>query len=195
MLLALLAAVAAASRRACPLESVSLEQDDPVAHRQFAGPEPGLQNCTWYARETCCTPDDTRRISNEAPEISLIGTTRSCRDLLHLLQCSVCSPAQADLYLQERFGGFLVPVLRIADDFCERLYRQCGSAILPETHERVDLSFQHPSQFCRAAGLRTVSPADHAFAFSAAPSRRRFGMSAVLAATWTARTLLRGRWM
>ena len=181
----------AGASRACPLEAVS--HDEPVAHRQIAGPEPGLLNCTWYAGETCCTPDDTQRISNEDPEISLLGTTRRCRDLLHLIQCSVCSPAQADIYLQERFGGFLVPVLRVADGFCERLYRQCGSSILPETHERVDLSFQHPNAFCHAVGLRTVSPADHAIAFSAAPRLLTAGLStAIVAAISSARAVVGG---
>ena len=61
-----------------------------------------LKNCTWYSSQTCCSQDDSERISQENSEIELSETTRSCRDLLHSIQCSICSPQQEQIFLMEQ---------------------------------------------------------------------------------------------
>ncbi len=100
-----LLAAARGATPACPLESASLKDgDEPMTHRRHAAPSPHLDNCTWYSEMSCCTPEDTTRISHAPPPISLHGTSRACRDELHLLQCAACSPAQADLFLQACAG-------------------------------------------------------------------------------------------
>ena len=104
---------------------------------------------------------------------------------------------QTTCVFQERISRFVVPVLRVSEIFCRRLYRQCGSAILPETRERVDLSFDSGLAFCHAVGLRTVSLADHAgpMSFSAAhPSHVSSGLVfTFVTAAVTAGVLLRSR--
>ena len=96
--------------------------------------------------------------------------TRGCRDVLHLLMCSVCSPHQATLWRTESVMSFTVPVLRVCDSFCERLHRECGSASLlhdgdadaqrAHVAERIDLRFEGGSDLCRAVGLRVLTAAD-----------------------------------
>ena len=76
------------------------------------------------------------------------------------------------LLLQEKIGGFVVPVLRVSEAFCGRLYRKCSSALLPETDERVDLSFHDGVALCHGVGLRTVPPSAYAVAFSAGARTR-----------------------
>ena len=125
-------------------------------------------------------------------------STRSCRNLLHLFQCSICSPAQGELFLLERIGGFSVPALRVCAEFCERLYDRCGSAGIAlsaaKPAERVDLVFRNGVEFCRAVGLRVVTVEDAESCFSAAhavraPSRLQIllAMSAAAAVATTHR--------
>jgi hypothetical protein len=52
-------------------------------------------NCSWYQRSSCCSAEDTARISQQEPEIRLLQSSRGCRDVLHMLMCSSCSPRQA----------------------------------------------------------------------------------------------------
>ena len=52
-------------------------------------------NCSWYQSSSCCSKEDTARISQQEPEIRLLQSSRGCRDVLHMLMCSSCSPRQA----------------------------------------------------------------------------------------------------
>ena len=134
--------------------------------------------------------EDVRRLSHADPVLSLVGSSLHCRDQLHLLMCSICSPAQADLYIVEDVGGFDVPVLRVCESFCETLLAACGGATLAEGGRRVDATFASGLEFCDAVGLRAVAAVDHSYCFSAAPPRSRsrggrgcsLGALAVLAA-------------
>ena len=115
-----------------------------------------------------------------------MGATRRCRDLLHHLMCSVCSPKQAHFYVRESIASFEVHVLRVCETFCDRLHRECGSAALRGAggqHERIDLEFENGLTFCREVGLRPV-PAigdDAHVCFSSAGPRRRLRASSGMA--------------
>ena len=61
----------------------------PYTHRMYA------VNCSWYQSSSCCSAEDTARISQQEPEIRLLQSSRGCRDVLHMLMCSSCSPRQA----------------------------------------------------------------------------------------------------
>ena len=193
---ALLLGLMHASRAAmCPLSSAELSdfvapRDDYMTHMAEVAPQPHLVNCTWYSEATCCTAEDTLRISNLEPEIRMSGMTNGCRNMLHLLMCSVCSPHQAALWQMESVLSFSVPVLRVCDSFCERLHRECGSAWLAReddtqsqyvhVDERIDLRFEDGLELCRAVGLRVVKEHDHDRADADAPlcfsaARRRDG--------------------
>ena len=79
----------------CPLSDVELA--DGVAsstHLATPQPQPDLVNCTWYRRSTCCSAEDTLRLSHADPEIQLHSTSKACRDTLTMLQCAACSPEQ-----------------------------------------------------------------------------------------------------
>ena len=150
----------------CPLSTSRLADDDDaradfLTHRRHPGRQADLPNCSWYSEATCCTSDDALRVSQQDPELRLLGMTRGCRDLLHQFQCSICSPRQADIFRAEQIGGFSVPALGVCSDFCSRLYDRCGSARIVvaagRPAERVDLTFRDGLQFCRAQGLRVVT--------------------------------------
>ena len=179
---------------ACPLSTVSLEGDD--TWTGLTSPEPLSEdavNCSWYAGSTCCTAADTLRISHDEPEISLRGSTRGCRDVLHLLMCSPCSPRQDTIFLSEKIGEFTVPVLQVCESLCDQMYSRCASALYSQDGGRVDRTFTGGEERCAAAGLRVVRAVDHAVCFSAAPPRRRLETpSAVLVALVTSVALLQG---
>mmetsp|Transcript_65905 Transcript_65905/g.130688 ORF Transcript_65905/g.130688 Transcript_65905/m.130688 type:complete len:220 (-) Transcript_65905:109-768(-) len=157
----------------CPLSRTELASNDFLTHVAAPQAQP-LTNCTQYAAKSCCNAEDTLRISHAEPEIRLTGATRACRDILHLLMCSVCSPQQGDIFLLEPISGFDVRVLQVCDSFCADLHRKCGSATLLDdggTHERVDIEFEDGLALCQAVGLRAV-PARDGVCFSSAPRRR-----------------------
>lgn len=143
----------------CPLSDVELS--DGVAsstHLATPQPQPDLVNCTWYRRSTCCSAEDTLRLSHADPEIQLHSTSKACRDTLTMLQCAACSPEQevvsarkpslrqirraminvssnfdfppCQLFLQEQIANFPVAVLRTCESFCDRLYTSCSDAVL-----------------------------------------------------------------
>ena len=183
--MALFAALLHTCSATCPLSMHRLADGDPEAdfltHRiQPEAAPPLMPNCSWYPT-TCCTADDALRVSFERSEIALSGpVSRGCRDLLHQLQCSICSPRQEELFPLERIGGFSVPVLRVCASFCARLYSRCGSATIAlgpsveSVRDRVDQAYRNGLELCRAVGLRVVNDADLAsYCFSAAqPSGR-----------------------
>ena len=154
----------------CPLSAVSLSYEDELwTQRPTAGPLERPSNCSWYRESSCCSSEDVLRLSHADPVLSLVGSSLHCRDQLHLLMCSICSPAQADLYIVEDVGGFDVPVLRVCESFCETLFSACGGATLAEGGRRVDATFASGLEFCDAVGLRAVAAVDHSYCFSAAP--------------------------
>ena len=113
----------------CPLSAVSLSYEDELwTHRLTAGPLERPSNCSWYRESSCCSSEDVLRLSHADPVLSLVGSSLHCRDQLHQLMCSICSPAQADLYIVEDVRGFDVPVLRVCESFWETLFAACGGA-------------------------------------------------------------------
>ena len=165
---------AATSRPECPLSKVALRDGQ---HTWTALARPGqleatAVNCTWYRESTCCSAEDTLRISHQAPEIVLRQSTRGCRDVLHMLMCSPCTPHQTSLFLSEQIGDFTVPVLHVCESLCDQMFQKCASALYGDTGGRVDVTFDGGHQMCSAVGLRVVRHVDHAVCFSAAPAQR-----------------------
>ena len=191
------AALASGSRPTCPLSKVSFA-DNQNFWTELSTPAPlstDAVNCSWYKQSTCCSAEDTARISQQEPELDLQQSSRGCRDVLHLLMCSSCSPRQEELFVSEHIGEFTVPVLRVCESVCDRLYQKCASAIY-EGKSRVDLTFSSGHQLCTAAGVRVVAAQDHAVCFSAAQPRRLLApWSALLVASAALTVLLtqRGR--
>jgi len=141
----------------CPLSRSELSDGvDFLTHKQAPTPEPELPNCTWYRKSTCCTTQDALRISYASPEVQLVGTTRSCRDVLNLLMCSVCSPNQSTIFREENVLGFPVPVLQVCGSFCDALHRACAGATLVTGRDRLDMEFEDGRSLCDAVGLRVA---------------------------------------
>ena len=144
----------------CPLSLNELHDGAPfLTNRLSSASNSELVNCTWYRKDTCCSAEDTLRISHADPEISLRGSTRACRDALHLLMCAPCSPLQKSIFVQRTVAGFPVSVLRTCESFCDRLYSACSSSgveLAGGRVDRVDAAFASGRAFCRAAGLRVV---------------------------------------
>lgn len=198
LLLLLLGRVAGGSHRAiCPLSKVSLEYGQNF-WTGLPAPAPlaaSAVNCSWYQSSSCCSAEDTARISQQEPEIRLLQSSRGCRDVLHMLMCSSCSPRQEELFVPEQINEFTVPVLRVCESTCDRLYQKCASANY-EGRGRVDLTFSSGHQLCTAAGVRVVREEDHAVCFSAAAPRRPLAPWCAFAAGLAALivlTLERGR--
>ena len=78
----------------CPLSTVELADGRCSTHLATPQPQPELVNCTWYKSSSCCSADDTLRLSHADPEIRLQSASRGCRDTLTMLQCAACSPEQ-----------------------------------------------------------------------------------------------------
>lgn len=183
----------------CPLSTLSLEHGgSTLTHLAAPQRQTGLVNCSWYSTSTCCSAEDTLRITHDAnPEIQLSGMlTRGCRDTLTMLQCASCSPNQQLLYAQEHIRGFEVRVLRACQSFCDRLHKSCGEATITAggRTDRVDALFATGLSFCQAVGLQTVTKAEDAVCFSDAATWRRgslkYGGLSLLLATFASRLLL-----
>ena len=82
-----------------------------------------------------------------------------------------------------------MPVLRVCESICDRLYQKCASANY-EGKGRVDLTFSSGHQLCSAAGVRVMREEDHAICFSAAAPRRPSAPWCVFAAGLAALTVL-----
>ena len=166
----------------CPLSQAELH-DGGGFLTQLSEPSPqsDLQNCTWYRESTCCSAEDTLRISHAVPDVRLSSTTQKCRDVLHLLMCSPCSPDQNILWVPESVGGVAVQTLRVCESFCDRLHAACGSSLLTlaggREADRVDALFRNGADFCRAVGLRAVNASADAqtVCFSSAHGSWRHG--------------------
>ena len=154
------AILTSSSARECPLSVRELADGATfLTNILESSPNSNLVNCTWYRKDTCCSAEDTLRISHADPEISLHGTSRGCRDALHLLMCAPCSPEQSSLFAQRTIAGFPVSVLRTCERFCTRLLKACGAATISLAEgrrDRVDATFGTGRAFCRAVGLRVV---------------------------------------
>lgn len=187
----------------CPLSRLELHDGGAfLTNMPAPAPQP-LVNCTQYRHQSCCTSEDSLRISHGVPEIVLQRTTRGCRDALHMIMCAPCSPAQSQLFAEEMVAGFPIAALRTCEGFCDRLYRSCASSHLVLAHgrapDRVDVLFSGGVSFCRAVGFRVVRSEDAAACFSSAPSghtnavrAQRGGISAALGVL-AAASLLGGR--
>lgn len=175
-LLLLSSATPTHAKHSCPLSRVQL-RDGQSMWTGLPAPMPldtAAVNCTWYRDSTCCSAEDTLRISHQVPEVSLGQSSRGCRDVLHMLMCSPCSPHQSELFVSERVGEFTMPVMRVCESVCHHMYSKCASALYGSNGgRRVDLLFSDGLQLCNAVGLRVVREQDHAICFSAAPPRRR----------------------
>ena len=79
----------------CPLSKVSFAGGQ-NSWTGLPAPAPLVNavNCSWYQSSSCCSAEDTARISQQEPEIRLLQSSRGCRDVLHMLMCSACSPRQ-----------------------------------------------------------------------------------------------------
>ena len=153
-ILLLLLGRVAGGRLTCPLSKVSFE-DGQNSWTGLPVPAPlaaDAVNCSWYQSSSCCSAEDTARILQQEPEIRLFQSSRGCRDVLHMLMCSACSPRQEELFVSERISEFTVPVLRMCESTCDRLYQKCASANY-EGKGRVDLIFSSGHQLCTAAGV------------------------------------------
>ena len=176
----------------CPLTRHELHDGAPfLTQLERSSAQSDLLNCSWYRRDTCCSAEDTLRISHADPEIRMSATSRACRDELHLLMCAPCSPVQDAIFLRDVVAGFPVAVLQTCRSFCDRLFSACGSANLvlagDREPDRVDTLFEDGRSFCRAVGLQAIERDEQAGAecFSAAPQRHgrgSFAAGALLAA-------------
>ena len=82
----------AAQAQRCPLSTSELAHGSVfLTHLDSPARQGKLVNCTWYSESTCCTPEDTLRISHEPSEINLHGSPMRCLDAMRLLACSPCS--------------------------------------------------------------------------------------------------------
>ena len=184
----------------CPLSDVQFEAGGPfLTHNHRPQPQPDLVNCSWYASDTCCTAEDTLRISHTAADVKLSQTTRRCRDKLTLIQCSRCSPRQELLFLEEEAHGLLSHSLRVCEPFCDQLLGVCGEALLMlpgRQQDRVDALFATGRGFCQAVGLRVIEHESDAVCFSAAGDNARrqpIALVASISVATAAAALLSGR--
>ena len=150
----------AAQAQRCPLSTSELAHGSVfLTHLDSPARQGKLVNCTWYSESTCCTPEDTLRISHEPSEINLHGSPMRCLDAMRLLACSPCSSDQSLIFRPELIGGFDVPVLRVCESFCDAMYDACRPAELTlrgGAAERVEALFSSGAAFCSAVGLRVI---------------------------------------
>ena len=185
----------------CPLSKAELQKDGTFL-THLPSPSPSLQrlsNCSWYSKNTCCSAEDVLRVSHSDPEIKLSGTTRGCRDVLHLLMCAPCSPDQSVIFVSSMVSAFPVHEIQVCERFCDRLLSACGSALLVlaggQAPDRVDALFRQDGLgFCDAVGLRTVKESEDAYCFSSARGSWR-RVSSLVAALVALCALAVGRWL
>lgn len=185
----------------CPLTAFTpADSLDTLTHAPSVGELMHAPNCSWYSQGSCCSAEDTLRISHGPAPIALIGTTSGCRHRLTMLMCSTCSPAQADIFRFERLrgggrdsnprpqavdgsgggGGRRTPVLRVCESFCDDLWYHCGLATYLDgrlPRGRVSKAFGGGAELCRAAGYHVVRSGarSNVPCFSAASARREAG--------------------
>lgn len=90
----------------------------PYFGNRLAGPQPSLENCSWFLNQSCCNQDEVDSIFEDI--IPLFNVNQQCRQTMSYLMCYICSPDQKDFYADRR--------LTICDDMCQDIYDSCYNA-------------------------------------------------------------------
>ncbi|XP_052262915.1 riboflavin-binding protein-like isoform X1 [Dreissena polymorpha] len=83
-------------------------------------PQPGLRNCTWFAKNSCCKQEEIEATFGTVKPLP--GCSPECQRYTNYLMCYICAPFQNRFYGQER--------LTVCEEFCNAWYSACSSAIL-----------------------------------------------------------------
>lgn len=82
--------------------------------------QPGLKNCTWFKDNSCCMQQEIEATFGRVKPLK--GASPVCLKYINYLMCYICAPNQNIFYKRER--------LTVCEEFCNVLYKACGSAIL-----------------------------------------------------------------
>ena len=154
------------------------------------GPQPGLQNCTWYRESSCCSNDEiTSLFTNINPPDQ---ANSRCRNFINYMMCYVCDPGQSNFYRSRQ--------LTVCRDFCDDYLSACSDAVLKGfrlgsrfgtngtsfcNSLRFDVGTQSETCFTLAENRRTLSSAS-----SVRPSYTLLLVTAVLLGGLRGKSLL-----
>lgn len=82
--------------------------------------QPALKNCTWFKENSCCLQREIDATFNKVKPLQ--GASKNCQRYMNFLMCYICAPNQNLFYS----GG----QLSVCNDFCDKFYEACSSAIL-----------------------------------------------------------------
>lgn len=101
-------------------QDVTMKNYCPYFENRAPRPQPDLQNCTWYRKNSCCLSKELTIILENIPPPT--GANSECLKMLNYLMCFVCAPNQNEFYKNER--------LTVCQAFCNQLFDACGDAYL-----------------------------------------------------------------
>lgn len=84
------------------------------------GPQPTLNNCTWYRDNCCCMPQELKIIFARLKPMP--GASPECIRYMNYLMCYICSPDQYKFYGRE--------YLTVCVEFCNQWYVACRQSIM-----------------------------------------------------------------
>lgn len=99
-------------------------------------PQINLKNCTWYQENSCCLQAEIESTFSKVKP--LIGSSVLCQKYVNYLMCYICAPVQFKFYGKER--------LTVCEEYCDRMYDACGSAILKGS--RIKEIYRNGTEFC-----------------------------------------------
>ena len=98
----------------------------------------GLRNCTWYKENSCCMQQEIQATFDKMKPLQ--GASVSCQKYINYLMCYICAPNQNIFYKKER--------LRVCEEYCDRLYDACNTAILKGSVIRE--LYANGQEFCKS---------------------------------------------
>lgn len=111
------------------------------------GPQPGLKNCTWFRRNSCCRQEEIDATFGRVKPLP--GSSPVCQRYTNYLMCYICAPHQNLFYSRER--------LIVCEEFCDAWYDACKSVVLKGS--TIKSLYKNGITFCksRSFGVESIA--------------------------------------
>ena len=120
----------------------------PFFNNRGPSEQPGLQNCTWFKKKSCCMQQEIEATFGSVKPLQ--GASVSCQKHTNYLMCYICAPNQNIFYKRER--------LTVCEEFCDSLFEACKNAILKGSVIQ-DL-YSNGKAFCESRSYQVESEKD-----------------------------------
>lgn len=107
-----------------------------------------LRNCSWYKENSCCFDEEIEFAFRQLTPLA--GASKDCSQNLNYLYCYICAPNQ-NMF----FKDF---TLTVCQEFCDRVYSACKSALLKG--RKIRYVYKNGKEFCQGRRFETDKEAN-----------------------------------